>query len=151
MRTMRSLGMGKTTLKHVLTPSGHSSADDSAKSGNEEKKPLTDLEAQALKIRSQRHNPTAPRLSTRRKLYIAGTGLICLVIIIVGIVVGVRLVKSRETMEAGHAETGKQDAEEAAKAVANASLLVEANIIQSSLQGAQPTARPSRGDDVDDD
>lgn len=138
---MHSLGMGKTTLKHI-TPNKDNSADHD---DHNEKQPLNDIEAQAAKIRSQRHQ-SAPHLSMRRKLYIGGTLLICVVIIVIGSVVGVRLHNSHKTSK--DADTSSQAAgEEAAKALANASLLVDAHVMQGSLQRAQPTSLHDEDDD----
>ncbi|KAG0655835.1 hypothetical protein C6P46_000687 [Rhodotorula mucilaginosa] len=132
VRTMHSLGMGKTISKHI-TNKGTSAGDD------DEKQPLNDIEAQAAQIRSQRQQPSAPHLSMRRKLYIGGTLLICVVIIVIGSVVGVRLHNSHKTSK--DAETSSEAAgQEAAKALANASLLVDAHVIQGSLQRARPTS-----------
>lgn len=133
-------------------PGGDDSAEDSV--GGEpagEKEPLNDLEAQAAKIRSQRHQPSAPRLSTRRKMYIGGTFLLCVLIIVVGSVNGVRLNNSHRAASAeaeAEAEAGadpiRQRGDEVAKMVANTKLLVEANVIQGDLQRVRPF-----GDDYD--
>lgn len=100
------------------------------KADDEEKQPLNDIEAQAAKIRSQRHTPAAPHLSMRRKLYIGGTLWICVIIIVIGSVVGVKLKESHKTSKTSSEVAG----EEAAKALANASLLVDAHVIQGSFQ-----------------
>ncbi|KWU43487.1 hypothetical protein RHOSPDRAFT_34945 [Rhodotorula sp. JG-1b] len=128
---MHSLGMGKTILEHITSNEGNSKL---AADNDDEKQPLNDLEAQAAKIRSQRHTPAAPHLSMRRKLYIGGTLLICVIIIVIGSVVGVNLKKSHKTSKTSSEAAG----EEAAKALANASLLVDAHVIQGSFQRGRP-------------
>lgn len=100
---------------------------------------MTDVEAQAARIRSARHSQAGPRMSTRRKLYIAGTALVCVLIVVIGIVVGVRIVTERNEAKEDVSEANSAQAQSGTEDVA---LLSEGMSVQARLQ-AQMTAVPT--------
>ncbi|GAA5823864.1 hypothetical protein JCM10212_006833 [Sporobolomyces blumeae] len=101
-------GIQSTQLKHILQSHGSGVDSDSTPlvppSPSSPDPPVAssaskaDTEAQTSKILQARKN-RAVNLSWKRKIYIGATLVICIVLIVVGIVLGIRAYKEREANE----------------------------------------------------
>ncbi|GAA5872351.1 hypothetical protein JCM1840_004135 [Sporobolomyces johnsonii] len=157
VHVMRSLGIQHTRLKDILpgserAPSSSSTTtplvDPTAKkplpipspSGGGEKE-SSDLESQALAIRSARRRTSRLPASRQRILHITLAGLVCVALVVVGIVLGVKAYKHRGDSEGtavDEAAGGSQvDADQA-------SLLQEGESVQASL-GTATNANAGEG------
>ncbi|GAA5915995.1 hypothetical protein JCM5296_000407 [Sporobolomyces johnsonii] len=151
VHTMRSLGIQHTRLKDILpgsergAPSSSSTTtplvDPTAKKplpspsprgggGGGGEKESSDLESQALAIRSARRRRTSRLPASRQRiLHITLAGLVCVALVVVGIVLGVKAYQHRGDSEGTAVDEGGRSQVDAEQA----SLLLEGESVQASL------------------